>query len=92
MEILLRKQQADKIVHKKAPSQMLTWVLNTPLLFEDSKVFNIKSLLKSVIYLKYLTSFWFLKHAIKHLSIKPFDLINTIPLPKPLTIPLLTTC
>ena len=25
-----------KYIHKKVPSQMLAWVLNTPLLFEDS--------------------------------------------------------
>ena len=36
MEIILRKYKVDKYIHKKAPSQMLAWVLNTPLLFEDS--------------------------------------------------------
>ena len=36
MELILQKYKADKYIHKKAPSQMLAWVLNTPLLFEDS--------------------------------------------------------
>ena len=36
MELMLRKYKAVKYIHKKAPSKMLAWVLNTPLLFEDS--------------------------------------------------------
>ena len=57
-----------------------------PLLFEDSsnilflKVFYIIIPLKSVISLKYFTSF-----DIKH-AIKPFDLLNTIPLTRAKTL------
>ena len=36
MELILRKYKDVKYIHKKAPSQMLAWVLNTTLLFEDS--------------------------------------------------------
>ena len=36
MELILQKYRADKYIHKKAPSQMLAWVLNTPLHFEYS--------------------------------------------------------
>ena len=54
MELTLRKYKAVKYIHKKAPSKMLAWVLNKPLLFEDSsnvlfsKKFFIVRLLKSV--------------------------------------------
>ena len=36
MEPILRKYKARKYIHRKAPSQMLAWVLNTPQLFEGS--------------------------------------------------------
>ena len=32
MELTLRKYNAVKYIHKKAPSLMLAWALNTPLL------------------------------------------------------------
>ena len=52
-----------KYIRKKAPSEMLTWVRNTPLFFKDSsnvlflKVLYIIKFLKSVISLKYFTFF-----------------------------------
>ena len=70
---------------------MLAWVLNTPLLFEDSlniyffKVFYIIRFLKSAISLKYFTSFDS-SNIIKHRIIKPFDLLNTIPLTRTKTL------
>ena len=36
MELVLRKYKAVKYIYRKAPSYMLAWVLDTPLLFEDS--------------------------------------------------------
>ena len=53
MELILRKYKAVKHIQRKAPSQMLAWDLNTPLVSEDpSKVFFkgvfIKRLLKPV--------------------------------------------
>ena len=36
MELILRKYKAVKDIYKKASSYMLAWVLNTPLLFEES--------------------------------------------------------
>ena len=52
MELLLRKQQAVKYIHKKASSQLLAWVLNKPLLSEEEfyyfKVLYIRRLLKYV--------------------------------------------
>ena len=65
MKLLLQKEYAMKYIHKKAPSQILIWVLNTLLPFEDSlfkrfylfKVFYIIRPLKSAVSLKYFTSF-----------------------------------
>ena len=34
--LILQKYKAVKYVHRKAPLQMLAWVLNTSLLFVDS--------------------------------------------------------
>ena len=36
MEHIFQKYKAIKYIHKKAPSEMLTWFPNTPLLFEES--------------------------------------------------------
>ena len=67
---------------------MLSWVLNTFLLFEDFlNVFLFWSILhyktlEICYFFKLLYFFQFIKHAIKHLTdliIKPFDLLNTIP-------------
>ena len=65
---------------------MLAWVLNTPLLFEDSSnvlflysILHYKTL-EICYFFKVLYFFQFIKHAIKRLIIKPFDLLNTIPL------------
>ena len=57
---------------------MFTWVLNTPLLFE--KTLQTFYFLKVFYIIWYFTSFYSFKHAIKHLIIKPLDLLNTIPL------------
>ena len=35
MELLLQNEYTVKYIYKKAPSQMLAWVLNTPLHSED---------------------------------------------------------
>ena len=60
---------------------MLAWVLNAPLLFDSSiflifKVFYIIRLLKFAIFLKHFPSF----NSLNMLLLKPFDLVNTIPL------------
>ena len=57
---------------------MFTWVLNTPLLFE--KTLQAFYFLKVFYIIWYFTSFYSFKQAIKHLIIKPLDLLNTIPL------------
>ena len=64
---------------------MPAWVLNGPLFFEDSSKFfedslNYFTLYDSGNFFKVLYFFSFIKHAIKHLIIKPFDLLNIIPL------------
>ena len=71
MELILRKYKAVKYIRKKLPSQMLPWVVNTPLLFEDSsnvlffqRIFHYKApqiCFNLNIFLKYF--FWFIKHA-----------------------------
>ena len=49
IELLLRKYKAVKYIHKKTPLKMLAWVLNTPLLFEESSnvLFFLKDFLLS---------------------------------------------
>ena len=77
---------------------MLAWILNTSLLLiEDSSnvlsLHNVSHYFKTLEicdFFKVLSSFKFIKHAIKHLIIKAFDLLNTIPLTR--TKRLLATC
>ena len=57
-------------------SKYASTFLKTLQTFYFFKVFCSIRLLKSVISLKYF--FQFIKHTIKHLIIKPFDLLNTI--------------
>ena len=71
---------------------MLAWVLNTPMLFEDSsnvlffKVFYILRPLKYLISLKYFTSFNSSNMILNIYHFKPFDLLNTIPLTRTITV------
>ena len=57
---------------------MLSWVLNTPLFLKTLQTFYFFTVFYIIRLLKSLISFT--KHAIKYLIIKPFDLLNTIPL------------
>ena len=58
----------------------MDWFLyDNGLRHERVKIFHIIRLLKSAI-LKYFTTFKFIKHPIRNSIIKPFDLLNTIPL------------
>ena len=65
---------------------MLVWVLNMSLLFEDSsnvlffQSIYIVRLLIFVTFLKYFTSFNSSNMLLKYLVIKPFNLLNTVPL------------
>ena len=59
---------------------MLAWVLNTLVLSGDSsKVLHYKTL-EIYYFLKVLYFFSFIKPSVKHLTIKSFDLLNSIPL------------
>ena len=71
---------------------MLAWILNTSLLLieDSSNVSHYFKTLEICDFFKVLSSFKFIKHAIKHLIIKAFDLLNTIPLTR--TKRLLATC
>ena len=52
---------------------MLAWVLNTSLLLFEDSLFAI------LLYETPEICYFYFKHAIKHLIIKPFDLLNTVP-------------
>ena len=72
---------------------MPAWVLNTPLPFEDSSNFLFLEIilhyyktLEICYFFNVLYFFSFIKHAIKHFIIKPFDLLNIIPLSRTKTL------
>ena len=73
----------SKYIHKKLYRRYLLRVLNMPLLlkslqtFYSFKVSNIINL-EICYFFKLFYFFQFINHAIKHLIIKPFDLLNTI--------------
>ena len=72
---------------------MPAWVLNTPLPFEDSSNFLFLEIilhyyktLEICYFFNARYFFSFIKHAIKHFIIKPFDLLNIIPLSRTKTL------
>ena len=65
---------------------MLAWVLNTPLLFEDFLNVLFRILHYKTFEICYFFKVLYIKHAIKRLIIKPFDLLNTIPLARTKTL------